>query len=99
MRGYGNALNGERFRTEAVILNFILEHLDYFAMSLLLVGYFRMSNFHRDGWLFTMAGSLALIIFGGWIESSALGIAIGNVIFLIITTRGYLKWKPMIKKG
>ena len=80
------------------MIDFLLIHLDYLAMASLLVGYFRMSNFKIDGWLWTCLGSILLVIFGSVIVPDAMGVAIGNAAFVAITIMGFIKWRKGIKK-
>ena len=80
------------------ILSFIWTHLDYIAMVSLLVGYFRMGNFKIDGWLWTCLGSILLVIFGTCIAPNAMGVAIGNMIFVGLTIMGFIKWRKGFKK-
>lgn len=75
------------------MFNFLIIHLDYLAMAFLLLGYFRMGTFKIDGWIWTCLGSILLVIFGIFIVSSAMGVAIGNAIFVFLTIRGYIKWR------
>lgn len=73
--------------------NFIISHLDYIAMFFLLLGYIRMGTFKVDGWVWTGLGSVLLVIFGIFIVPAAFGVAIGNAIFIILTIRGFIKWR------
>ncbi len=75
------------------MVDFLLLHLDYIAMIFVLLGYFRMSAFKIDGWIWTCLGSILLVIFGIWINPGAMGVAIGNMIFIGVTIRGFIKWR------
>ena len=79
------------------MIDMLIKHLDYLAMAVVLLGYFRMSAFKVDGWLWTCLGSILLVIFG-LCNTTALGVAIGNAIFVWITIRGFLKWRTSLKK-
>ncbi len=76
------------------MIDFLLAHLDYPAMALLLLGYFRMSAFKVDAWLWSCAGSLLLVIFG---IPNAMGVSIGNAVFMVITVIGFFKWRKTFK--
>ena len=78
-------------------LSFIWTHLDWFAMAALLVGYFRMSTFKIDGWVWTCTGSILLVIFGTVVVPSAMGVAVGNLAFVGVTISGYFKWRKSSK--
>jgi len=80
------------------ILNYLIIHLDYVAMLAILIGYFRMSALKIDGWIWTCLGSFLLIIFGGFIVPDAMGVAIGNAIFMGVTIRGFIKWRKSFFK-
>ena len=75
------------------MIDFLLIHLDYVAMIFILLGYFRMGTFKIDGWLWSCLGSLLLVIFGIFIVPSAMGVAIGNAIFMGLIIRGFIKWR------
>ncbi len=79
------------------MIDFLWIHLDYVAMASLLLGYFRMSIFKIDGWLWTCLGSILLVLFGTLVNPGAMGVAIGNAIFVGVTIRGYLKWRKNLK--
>jgi len=79
------------------MIEFLWIHLDYLAMIVILLGYFRMSTLKIDGWIWTCLGSILLVIFGMLIVPDAMGVAIGNVIFTIVTIRGYFKWRKNLK--
>ncbi|KKM78978.1 hypothetical protein LCGC14_1354610 [marine sediment metagenome] len=64
------------------MIEFLWLHLDYVAMALILLGYFRMSAFKVDGWVWTCLGSMLLVIFGTLIVPNAMGVAIGNAIYI-----------------
>ncbi|MEA3339037.1 MAG: hypothetical protein U9R15_03640, partial [Chloroflexota bacterium] len=80
------------------MIEFLWTHLDWLAMVVVLLGYFRMSAFKIDGWIWTCLGSLLLVIFGILVVPSAMGVAIGNLIFIGVTIRGYIKWSKSDKK-
>ena len=79
------------------MIDFLLVHLDYIAMAFIILGYFRMGALKIDGWLWTCLGSILLVIFGTLIVSSATGIALGNAIFVILTIRGFIKWRKKLQ--
>jgi len=79
------------------MIEFLWIHLDYVAMALLLVGYFRMGALKIDGWVWTCFGSVLLTIFGIFIVPSAMGVAIGNAVFVGLTIRGFIKWRKALQ--
>jgi len=79
------------------MIDFLLFHSDYVAMVFILLGYFRMGAFKIDGWLWTCLGSILLVIFGTLIASNAMGVAVGNAIFVVITIRGFIKWRKKLQ--
>ena len=81
------------------MIEFLWMHLDYVAMAFILLGYFRMGAHKIDGWLWTGLGGILLVIFGTLITPAAMGIAIGNAIYVGLTVRGFIKWFRKGKKG
>ncbi len=79
------------------MIEFLWLHLDYVAMALILLGYFRMSAFKVDGWVWTCLGRMLLVIFGTLIVPNAMGVAIGNAIFIVVTIRGFIKWRKKLQ--
>ena len=77
----------------------LLTHLDYLAMAFLLLGYFRMSAFKIDAWIWSCLGSILLVIFGVYIVPDAMGVAIGNAVFAVITIIGFFKWRKSLRKS
>lgn len=77
------------------MIDFLLLHLDYIAMAFILLGYFRMGTLKIDGWLWTCLGGMLLVIFG---IPHAMGLVIGNAIFVGLTIRGFIKWRRSLKK-
>lgn len=66
--------------------------IDWLAMLLSLLAVYLLGNKNRIGFIsFIMAN--ALWIFLGVFMMQSLGIAIGNFVFLIMNTRGFVKWK------
>lgn len=80
------------------MIDFLVLHLDYIAMAVVLLGYFRMGTFKVDGWIWTCLGSILLVIFGIFIVPGAMGVAIGNAIFVGLTIRGFIKWRRSFKR-
>ncbi len=76
------------------MIDFLLLHLDYVAMALILLGYFRMGAHKIDGWLWTGLGGILLVIFG---IPNALGLAIGNAIYVGLTVMGFIKWRKKLQ--
>ncbi len=83
------------------MINFLVQHLDYVAMVSILLGYIRMGKLKVDAWVWTCLGSTLLVIFGVFIVPAAMGVAVGNMIFMGINIWGFIKWrkslKPMVK--
>ncbi|MEA3421006.1 MAG: hypothetical protein U9Q97_04955 [Acidobacteriota bacterium] len=51
-----------------------------------------------DGWIWTCLGSMLLVIFGIFIVPEAKGVAIGNIIFIVLTVRGFIKWRKSLNE-
>jgi len=81
------------------MIDFILLHLDFIAMVFVILGYFRMGSLKIDGWLWTCLGGILLVIFGIWIVPDAIGIAIGNAIFVVLMIRGFINWRKNLNRG
>jgi Na+/H+ antiporter NhaD/arsenite permease-like protein len=79
------------------MIDFLLLHLDYIAMAFIILGYFRMGTLKTDGWIWTCLGSILLVIFGLFIVPDAKGVAIGNMVFIYLTARGFIKWRKSLK--
>jgi hypothetical protein len=79
------------------MIEILLTHLDYIAMALIILGYFRMGTFKIDGWVWTCLGSMLLVIFGTLIVPSATGVAAGNAVFIWLTIRGFIKWRKKLR--
>ena len=68
-----------------------VEILGYVAMVLIWTGLYLLTIKRRIGWLSGLAGCLLWIVYG--LALALWPILITNVVFCIINTRGYLKWK------
>jgi hypothetical protein len=66
--------------------------LDWTAMSLSLLGVFLLGNKRRLGFIIIAGANIIWVVLGSFLMGSA-GIAIGNVVFLIMNIRGYFRWK------
>ncbi len=66
--------------------------VSWLAYAFIFIGYYRLQKKQRDGWPWTALGSLCLIIFG-LSTPDALGIAVGNTAFVIVSIFGYFNWK------
>ncbi len=64
---------------------------DWLAMGLSLWAVYLLGNKSRRGFL-VFAAANAIWIALGFGPMKSLGIGIGNVIFLIMNTRGYIEW-------
>ena len=67
--------------------------LDWVAMAASLLAVYLMGNKNRMGFLSYIIAN-ALWIYLGVFKMQSLGISIGNIFFLAMNLRGYLKWKP-----
>lgn len=66
--------------------------LDWVAMASSLFAVYLMGNKNRFGFLSYIIAN-ALWIYLGVFKMQSLGITIGNIFFLIMNLRGFLKWK------
>jgi len=66
---------------------------DWLAMALSLSAVYLLGNRARMGFLvFAMANTVWVFLGFFWMDS--LGIAIGNLAFLVMNLRGYARWTP-----
>ncbi|MEO1054430.1 MAG: nicotinamide mononucleotide transporter [Bacteroidota bacterium] len=66
--------------------------LDWMAMSLSLLAVYFLGNKKKSGFVFFILGNTLWLYVGIFLMGSY-GIAIGNLVFLFINTRGFFKWK------
>lgn len=66
--------------------------LDWLAMGLSLLAVYLLGNQNKYGFL-TFIAANALWIYVGIVLMQSYGIAIGNFVFLMLNSRGYLKWQ------
>lgn len=66
--------------------------LDWLAMAASLLAVYLMGNKNRIGFISYILANV-LWIYLGIFRMQSFGISIGNVFFLIMNVRGYLKWK------
>ncbi len=66
--------------------------LDWLAMTSSLFAVYLIGNKNRIGFLSYVLAN-ALWIYLGVFKMQSFGISIGNIFFLIMNLRGYLKWK------
>jgi nicotinamide riboside transporter PnuC len=66
--------------------------LDWLAMASSLLSVYLMGNKNRIGFLSYMLANV-LWIYLGTFKMQSFGISIGNIFFLLMNLRGYLKWK------
>jgi hypothetical protein len=66
--------------------------LDWLAMASSLLSVYLLGNKNRFGFISYMLAN-ALWIYLGIFRMQSFGISIGNVFFLTMNLRGYLKWK------
>lgn len=66
--------------------------LDWLAMASSLFAVYLIGNKNRIGFISYVLAN-ALWIYLGVFKMQSFGISIGNIFFLIMNLRGYLKWK------
>ncbi len=66
--------------------------LDWLAMASSLLAVYLIGNKNRIGFISYILAN-ALWIYLGVFKMQSFGISIGNIFFLIMNLRGYLKWK------
>ncbi len=66
--------------------------LDWLAMALSLLAVYLLGNKNKLGFISFSAANIIWIILGVLFMNS-LGIAIGNIVFLIMNIRGFFSWK------
>jgi len=71
--------------------------LDWMAMAASLFAVYLMGNKNRMGFLSYITAN-ALWIYLGVFKMQSLGISVGNIFFLFMNLRGYLKWKTQPDK-
>jgi hypothetical protein len=65
--------------------------LDWLAMALSLLAVYLLGNKNKLGFIsFSIANTVWIIV--GFFLMNSLGIAIGNIVFLIMNVRGFLSW-------
>ena len=65
--------------------------VDWIGMILSLVSVYMLGNKQRLGFLLFAFSNLIFIFLGlTWMES--IGMAVGNVVFMILNIRGYVSW-------
>jgi len=70
--------------------------LDWLAMALSLLAVYLLGNKNKIGFIsFSIAN--VLWIFLGFFLINSLGIAIGNLVFLIMNIRGFISWNKQIE--
>ena len=65
--------------------------LDWFAMGLSLLAVYLLGNKNKFGFVSFILANL-LWVFLGFTLINSLGIAIGNLVFLVMNIRGFLSW-------
>jgi hypothetical protein len=70
--------------------------LDWLAMALSLLAVYLLGNKNKLGFIsFSVANTLW--VFLGFFLMNSLGIAIGNIVFLIMNNRGFFSWNKKDK--
>ena len=65
--------------------------VDWIGMILSLISVYMLGNKKRSGFLLFAFSNLIFIFLGlTWMES--VGMAVGNVVFMILNIRGYVSW-------
>ncbi|MFM9950641.1 MAG: PnuC protein [Saprospiraceae bacterium] len=70
--------------------------LDWLAMALSLLAVYLLGSKNKLGFISFSAANL-LWIFLGFFLMNSLGIAIGNLVFLIMNIRGFISWNKKIE--
>jgi hypothetical protein len=66
--------------------------LDWLAMALSLLAVYLLGNKNKMGFIsFSIANTIW--VFLGFFLMNSLGIAIGNIVFLIMNIRGFITWR------
>jgi nicotinamide riboside transporter PnuC len=65
--------------------------IDWLAMALSLLGVYLLGNKKKSGFVIFAISNLIWAGLGFTIMHS-LGVAIGNLVFFVINTRGYMRW-------
>jgi len=78
------------------MLKFLWNNLDWLAMIFLYVGYFRILKIKWDGWIWNGLGCVVLIVSG--VAHGLLGLAVGEIGFVIIATHGIFNWRRKYRK-
>jgi len=66
--------------------------IDWFAMALSLIGVYLLGNKKKIGFVIFAISNLLWTLLGFTLMGST-GVAVGNIIFFIINTRGFIKWQ------
>jgi hypothetical protein len=70
--------------------------LDWVAMALSLLAVYLLGNKNKLGFVsFSIANTVWIVL--GFFLMNSLGIAIGNMVFLVMNIRGFLSWKKKNK--
>lgn len=74
--------------------------IDWLAMALSLLGVYLLGNKKKIGFIIFAVSNLIWAGLGFTMMQS-LGVAIGNLVFFVINTRGYIRWirEAAIKKA
>lgn len=75
-----------------LMLEFILQHLDYLSSAMSLFGYWRLSKLATDGWIWSFCGNAVLIVWSVYNEP-AYGLIAGNLAYIVIKLFSYVKWR------
>lgn len=74
-------------------MNSVFEYylLDWFGIGLSLLSMYMLGNKNKWGFL-VFAASNVVWIYLGLVPMESIGMALGNLIFLVINIRGFLSW-------
>lgn len=66
--------------------------LDWLAMALSLLAVYLMGNKNKVGFIAYITAN-AIWIYLGFFKMQSFGISIGNIFFLMMNLRGFIKWR------
>lgn len=70
-----------------------LYFLDWIAMVFAFLGVWMLGNQKRNGFIIFSISNIIWVAFGFVMDEGGIGVIAGNLIFLIINARGWLRWK------
>lgn len=67
--------------------------LDSIAMVFAFLGVWMLGNQRRLGFVIFSISNIIWVAFGLVLEKNGVGVIVGNLLFLVINARGWLRWK------